>query len=188
VSTGVSAVPQGNRLLQLLGREPRDALSRDPMRCLQIPELRGTFDPEGGDLLSRVAPPGRLVWKIRRYAELLCAHVGVPDLDVAADVSADVVLPPAEMPHQPSDDVRVGRWAVVQLLVRRAIRCQLYLVGGALEKPTMTWLTPTCSTSIPALSLWLLCSPSCGCVPGYFCELTGTRATVLRHVGLGAAK
>src|ERR1051325_10830585 len=48
---------------------------------------------------------------------------------------SDVVLPPAEMPHEPSHAVRVGRWAVVQLLIHRAIRCQLYLVGGALEKP-----------------------------------------------------
>src|SRR5215207_5028505 len=39
------------------------------------------------------------------------------------------------MPHKPSDAVRVGRGAIVQLLIRRAIRGQLYLVGGSLEKP-----------------------------------------------------
>src|SRR5579864_124766 len=50
--------PPRNRLLQLLGREPRDALSSDPMCCLHIREQRGPLDPKGGNLFGRIGPTG----------------------------------------------------------------------------------------------------------------------------------
>jgi hypothetical protein len=60
------------RLLQLLRREPRDAVCRDPIGCLHIPEENGTVGAKGGSLFTGFAPR-------TNYCELVVASAPWPD-------------------------------------------------------------------------------------------------------------